>query len=82
MTRTHSRWRWWTSRLLYPVVLLVFLALKLAGTTNWSWWWALAPVWIPVAALLLLAVLAVLGFVIVRLILRILLRMHFRRAFR
>jgi hypothetical protein len=82
MTRTRSHWRWWTSRLLYPVVLLAFLAPKLAGATNWSWWWALAPVWTPVAALLLLAILAVLAFAIVRLIIRAFLWLTFRKAVR
>ena len=82
MFRTRGHWLSRTSRLLYPALLLAFLALRLAGVTNWSWWWALAPAWIPVAALLLLGILAVLAFAIVHLILRVLLRMYFRRAFR
>jgi hypothetical protein len=80
MPWTRSRWRWRTSRFLCPAALLAFVVLKLAGVTNWSWWWALAPAWIPVAALLLLGILAALAFAIVRLVLRVLLRMHFRRA--
>lgn len=31
-------------------LLVLFTGLKLAGVIDWSWWWVLAPVWIPVAA--------------------------------
>ena len=27
----------------------IFLALRLVGHINWSWWWVLSPVWIPLA---------------------------------
>lgn len=42
------------------LLLLLFIALKLCGVINWSWWWLLSPVWIPliVVAVLLL----ILGF--------------------
>ena len=26
---------------------LLFIALKLTGYIDWSWWWVLAPLWIP-----------------------------------
>jgi hypothetical protein len=41
-------------------VLLVFVALKLAGMVAWSWWWVLSPLWVNgiVLAALLWAVLA------------------------
>ena len=26
---------------------LIFIAFKLAHIINWSWWWVLAPLWIP-----------------------------------
>lgn len=26
---------------------IVFITLKLCGVINWSWWWVLAPIWIP-----------------------------------
>lgn len=38
------------------VLLIVFITLKLCGVIDWSWWWVLSPVWIPlslVVALLL-----------------------------
>lgn len=28
---------------------LLFIALKLMGHIDWSWWWVLAPIWGPVA---------------------------------
>ncbi len=28
---------------------LLFIALRLLGHITWSWWWVLAPLWIPVA---------------------------------
>lgn len=35
-----------------PAVLaVVFVVLKLTGLINWSWWWVLAPIWIPWAIL-------------------------------
>ena len=42
----------------FPMLLgLLFITLKLVGTINWSWWWVLAPFWIPPAILLGFAVL-------------------------
>lgn len=26
----------------------VFIALKLTDVINWSWWWVLGPIWIPI----------------------------------
>lgn len=58
------------SRLL-TALAVVFIILKVTGTTvvaTWSWWWVLAPLWIPVVlavgilvivAIILLAVAAV-----------------------
>lgn len=30
---------------------VVFVTLKLCNVIDWSWWWVLAPFWIPPAAL-------------------------------
>jgi hypothetical protein len=41
-------------------LLIVFIVLKLTEVIAWSWWWVLAPLWIPVAigaSVILLAVL-------------------------
>jgi len=29
------------------VLLLIFITLKLVGVIDWSWWWVMAPLWIP-----------------------------------
>ena len=39
---------------------IVFITLKLVGTINWSWWWVLSPLWLPLAI-----VLAIMGMVFV-----------------
>jgi len=32
----------------FPSTLfIVFLVLKLTNTIDWSWWWVLAPLWMP-----------------------------------
>lgn len=31
------------------VLFIVFLILKLTEVIDWSWWWVTAPLWIPVA---------------------------------
>jgi fatty acid desaturase len=38
------------------VLLIVFVVLKLVGVINWSWWWVLAPFWIPFLLYILLIV--------------------------
>jgi hypothetical protein len=40
----------------YPSLLtLIFITLKLLGVIAWSWWWVLAPLWLPVVLLLFIA---------------------------
>lgn len=39
---------------------ILFVALKLLGKIDWSWWWVLAPFWMPTAILLLVALVALL----------------------
>lgn len=31
------------------LLLVAFIVLKLTGVIGWSWWWVLAPMWIPLA---------------------------------
>jgi uncharacterized membrane protein YhiD involved in acid resistance len=35
---------------------ILFIALKLTGYIGWSWWWVLAPLWLPVSILAFIAV--------------------------
>ena len=44
------------------ILTLIFITLKLTGHIDWSWWWVLAPIWIPVA--LILALLATAAMVV------------------
>lgn len=39
------------------LLAILFIGLKLGGVINWSWWWVLSPLWIPVA--IILAILAI-----------------------
>lgn len=38
------------------VLTIVFVILKLTKTIDWSWWWVLAPTWIPIAFTLLIVI--------------------------
>ena len=48
-----------------PLSLLgvAFVVLKLVNVINWSWWWVLAPFWVPIALVLLLLVFLFIGLV-------------------
>jgi hypothetical protein len=42
------------------LLAIVFITLKLADLTQvatWSWWWVLSPLWIPIAAALVIVAL-------------------------
>lgn len=42
---------------LSSMLLILFITLKLTGVIDWSWWWVLAPFWVPLSlAVLLLTV--------------------------
>lgn len=38
------------------MLTVLFIGLKLTGHIDWSWWWVLSPVWIPVILIILIAV--------------------------
>ena len=46
--------------LLLALLTVLFVGLKLTHQITWSWWWVLAPVWIPfaIAAVIVCVVLA------------------------
>ena len=46
---------------LLEILLIVFVILKLVGAIDWSWWWVLSPILIPIG--LLIVVLIVLGII-------------------
>lgn len=38
---------------------LIFITLKLMGYISWSWWWVLAPFWVPIAFVVVLLIVAI-----------------------
>ena len=40
----------------FGVLTIAFVVLKLTEVIAWSWWWVLAPIWIPITIALGLAV--------------------------
>lgn len=40
------------------VLFIVFLILKLTETITWSWWWVTAPLWIPVAIVIVFLIIS------------------------
>lgn len=38
------------------ILCLIFITLKLTGYIAWSWWWVLAPIWIPIPIILVVFV--------------------------
>jgi hypothetical protein len=44
------------------LLAIVFITLKLTGYIDWSWWWVLAPLWIPIVIVfVILALILALG---------------------
>lgn len=37
---------------LSTLLLVAFIVLKLCRVIDWSWWWVLAPAWVPIAVTL------------------------------
>lgn len=35
---------------------ILFIAFKILGKIDWSWWWVLSPIWIPLAIALLVII--------------------------
>lgn len=47
-------------------LLLTFIILKLVGVIDWSWWWVLSPIWIPVVLLMAASILLFVVYKIVK----------------
>lgn len=41
----------------FGVLACVFIALKLMGTIQWSWFWVLSPIWVPAVIVLVIVAL-------------------------
>lgn len=44
------------SGLLTTLLTILFVGLKLTNHIDWSWWWVLAPIWIPTSLVLLVII--------------------------
>ena len=42
----------------WGLLTIAFIVLKLTKCIAWSWWWVLAPLWMPVALVLLVLAIA------------------------
>lgn len=47
------------------VLTIIFIILKLTGVINWAWVWVLAPAWISVGLVVLIALVAIVASLIV-----------------
>lgn len=43
------------------LLAIVFIILKLIDKIDWSWWWVLSPLWIPVAFAIVVILLVLIG---------------------
>ena len=41
------------------LLLVAFVVLKLCGVINWSWWWVLSPLWMPILIAVICTVLII-----------------------
>lgn len=44
------------------VLTLILITLKLIGYITWSWWWVLAPMWVPLTIALTIGLVAIVIF--------------------
>ena len=42
------------------VLFLIVMTLKLTNFIDWSWWWITAPLWIPIAIMAIVGLVAIL----------------------
>lgn len=38
------------------MLTLIFIALRLCRVIDWSWWWVLSPLWMPLCVVILLVI--------------------------
>jgi len=40
----------------FELLTLIFIILKLLGKIDWSWWWVLAPLWLGIGIICIIAI--------------------------
>ena len=43
----------------FTLLAILFIALKLLDKIQWSWWWVLAPIWLPTTIAIVVFVLVI-----------------------
>jgi len=49
----------------FGALALIFITLKLTNVISWSWWWVLAPVWVPATFVIIIGII-LLGIVFIK----------------
>ena len=44
------------------LLTIVFIVLKLTKVISWSWWWVIAPLWIPIGLAIFVTVACLIGY--------------------
>lgn len=43
------------------LLTIVFIVLKLTDNIDWSWWWVLSPIWLPLLLILIIVSIIAIG---------------------
>lgn len=54
------------SGLLTTLLTVLFVGLKLTNYIDWSWWWVLAPLWLPISLILVIVIIIFILYCIVK----------------
>lgn len=49
----------YVNKFLFGLLTIAFVILKLTKVISWSWWWVLAPIWIPFAIGLIVLIISI-----------------------
>lgn len=50
------------------VLFFIFLIMKLTDKIDWSWWWVISPLWIPIAIISLIGLVLLIAIVIAKIV--------------
>ena len=54
------------SGLLTTLLTVLFVGSKLTNYIDWSWWWVLAPLWLPISLILVIVIIVFILYCIVK----------------
>ena len=64
MSKQGKSFSFFGSELFFTGLTLIFIYLKLTNQIDWSWWWVLSPIWIPLAVVGVFIVVALILYLI------------------